>query len=141
MNTLFDTTAMRAAKAALTGLSRRQEAISANVANIDTPGYTRRAVSFEGALEAEVMRSQGAAAPGELVRTDAAHLAHRGGSQLGGAGASGDVTRDVVSARNDGNTVSVDEEMLLLVETQLRYQALTQSVGRRLSTLRSVIRG
>lgn len=141
MNTLFDTTAMRAAKAALTGLSRRQEAISANVANIDTPGYTRRAVSFEGALEAEVMRAQGEAAPGELVRTDPAHVAHRGGAHLGGADGAGDATRDVVATRNDGNTVSIDEEMLLLVETQLRYQALTQSVGRRLSTLRSVIRG
>src|SRR5690606_42153366 len=117
-------------------------AISANVANIDTPGYARRAVTFEGALEAEVRRAGGAATPGELVRTTGAHLVHRGGSQLSGmTGASGDVTRDVVSTRNDGNTVSVDEEMLLMVETQLRYQALTQSVGRRLSTLRSVIRG
>jgi flagellar basal body rod protein FlgB len=31
--------------------------------------------------------------------------------------------------------------MTLMVETQLRYQALTQSLGRRIGTLRTVIRG
>ena len=49
--------------------------------------------------------------------------------------------RDVISSRNDANSVSVDEEMSLMAETQLRYQALTQTVGTRMSTLRSVIRG
>ncbi len=53
----------------------------------------------------------------------------------------GQEPRDLVASRNDGNTVSIDEEMALLAETQLRYQALTQGIGRRLSTLRTVIRG
>jgi flagellar basal body rod protein FlgB len=35
----------------------------------------------------------------------------------------------------------VDEEMSLMAETQLRYQALAQTVGTRMGTLRSVIRG
>jgi len=47
----------------------------------------------------------------------------------------------VVSERNDANSVNIDEEMTLLAETQIRYQALTQSISTRLSTLRSVIRG
>ncbi len=49
--------------------------------------------------------------------------------------------RDVVASRNDDNRVSVDEEMSLLADTQLRYQALTQSISGRLGTLRSIIRG
>jgi flagellar basal-body rod protein FlgB len=49
--------------------------------------------------------------------------------------------RDVIASRNDSNAVSIDEEMALLAETQIRYQALTQTLGTRLGTLRNVIRG
>ncbi len=137
LTSLFDTAAMQAARTALTGLSRRQEAISGNVANIDTPGYQRRAVNFEAALSSELDAS-GAAAAKQLRTSDARHLTR----PAAGAGASGSgEVRDVVSSRNDSNNVSIDEEMTLMVETQIRYQALTQSVGRRIGTLRTVIRG
>ena len=131
---VMDGPAMRAARTALTGLSRRQEAISANVANIDTPGYQRKAVSFEEALSSNLGREAGPA----LARTDTRHLA-AGGAGL--ATQAGGAPRDVVSSRNDTNTVSIDEEMTLMAETQIRYQALTQTVGRRLTTLRTAIRG
>ena len=49
--------------------------------------------------------------------------------------------RSLVASRNDGNAVDIDEEMALLAETQIRFQALSQGIGRRLSTLRTVIRG
>ncbi|GMU41541.1 MAG: hypothetical protein AMXMBFR23_24070 [Chloroflexota bacterium] len=121
------------ARQALDGLSRRQDAIASNVANIDTPGYQRREVTFEDAL---MQRLGTGTTP--LRVTDARHIA----APSGGSPSDGAVReRDVVSSRNDANTVSIDEEMLLLAETQLRYQALTQGVGRRLSTLRTVIRG
>jgi len=136
LTSIFDSSAMQAARSALTGLSRRQEAISGNVANIDTPGYHRRSVNFESALQSELDVSRGAAT--QLRTSDARHLTRSGGApgDLGAVEA-----RDVVSTRNDSNNVSVDEEMTLMVETQIRYQALTQSVGRRIGTLRTVIRG
>ena len=134
LTSIFDSSALRAARTALTGLSRRQEAISANVANIDTPGYQRRAVSFESSLAAELSGASDA----RLRTTDPRHLDRPSGIP----GDKGVVeARDVVSARNDGNNVNIDEEMTLMVETQIRYQALTQSVGRRIGTLRTVIRG
>ena len=133
---LLDGDAMRAARLALTGLSRRHEAISGNIANIDTPGYQRREVSFENALEASLNRSSDRVA---LARTDPRHFASGGR----GVGANPNVVtpRSVIAERNDGNTVSIDEEMALLAETQIRFQALTQTIGRRLATLRTVIRG
>jgi len=134
LNSLFDTISMQAARAALNGLSRRQEAISGNVANIDTVGYQRRSVNFEDALSAQLLGSTG-----EMRTSDARHLTH--GGTGGNTQASAIETRDVVSTRNDANNVSIDEEMSLMVETQLRYQALTQTLGRRIGTLRSVIRG
>ncbi len=127
--------AFETARAALSGLARRQEAIASNLANIDTAGYARKAVDFEAALRTQL-------APGgdrgdtALLRTDARHLGRPPALSVGSESG-----RDVVSSRNDANSVSVDEEMSLMAETQLRYQALAQTVGTRMSTLRSVIRG
>lgn len=122
------------ARTALSGLSRRQSAISANVANIDTPGYRRRAVDFEGALKEQL-----AIAPARLATTSDSHFT-KALSRDVGQGASAPA-RDVISERNDANDVSIDEEMMLLVDTQLRFQALSQATGTRLATLRTVIRG
>src|SRR4029077_3213402 len=115
--------ALRAARTALDGLARRHEAISANIANIDTPGYQRKAVDFEQSLATAIGRDDEHLV--SLARTDPRHLAP--GAASGGA-PSGGMSRDAVSERNDANTVSIDEEMTSLAETQIRYQALTQSI-------------
>lgn len=122
------------ARTALTGLSRRQSAISANVANVDTPGYRRRAVDFEGSLKERLALS-----PAQMQATDSRHFTKTTTENVGQGSTS--PARDVISERNDGNDVSIDEEMLLLVDTQLRYQALSQATGKRIATLRTVIRG
>ena len=133
LNSLFDTASMRAARSALSGLSRRQEAISSNVANVDTVGFKRRSVNFEDALESRLRSTSGV-----LQTSDSRHISRPGAP---GGTQSSIETRDVISSRNDANNVSIDEEMMLMVETQLRYQALTQTLGRRIGTLRTVIRG
>jgi flagellar basal-body rod protein FlgB len=135
LGSILDQGALRAARTALTGLSRRHEAISANIANIDTPGYQRKAVDFEGALAASLQRAGGRA---PLARTDARHLTPGGDAAVAPGTAR---PRDIVASRSDANSVSIDEEMSALAETQLRYQALTQTVGRRLGVLRTAIRG
>lgn len=141
LNRLFDAAALRTAHSALTGLSRRQEAIASNIANVDTPNYARKEVSFEDSLRAQISGEAGASRDVALGRTNARHLDLDGGDGGHGLGGSSTLPRDVVSARNDKNSVGVDEEMTLLVDTQLRFQALSQSLGTRLSTLRTVIRG
>jgi flagellar basal-body rod protein FlgB len=135
MRSILESAPLAAARAALDGLTRRQEAIASNVANVDTVGYKRKSVTFESAL-----RDQIATARGEhpLQTTHAAHVpsASMAGRDMGGV-----EHRDVVASRNDDNRVSIDEEMSLLADTQLRYQALTQSINGRLGTLRNIIRG
>lgn len=139
---ILDSGAMQAARAALDGLSRRQEATSANVANIDTVGYQRRAVEFEDQLARAVGWPGPELSEARLTRTHASHMERAGGAAISGEMPNPErAVRDVVSSRNDRNEVNIDEEMVLLAETQVRFQALSQSVGKRLSTLRSVIRG
>lgn len=135
LRSIFDTTPFQAARTALDGLTRRQEAIASNVANVDTVGYKRKSVSFERALRDELEAARGTKA---LSTTDPRHIAN---GATGGKDPNGTENRDIVASRNDDNRVSVDEEMALLADTQLRYQALTQSTSSRLGTLRNIIRG
>lgn len=132
---LFNGLTMRATRAALTGLAQRHDAISSNIANIDTVGYRRREVTFEGALRDSIAREQGRTS----LRTT--HPGHVSSGSNGARPLSAVDTRDVIAQRNDSNAVSIDEEMAQLAETQIRYQALTLTLSRRLGTLRSVIRG
>ena len=117
------------------GRAQRHEAISSNVANVGTGGSGRRAGTCEGARRDSIASEQGRTA---LRTTNPRHISSAGS---GARSLSAVDTRDVIAQRNDGNAVSIDEEMALLAETQLRYQALTQTLSRRLSTLRSAIRG
>ncbi|MFN8638388.1 MAG: flagellar basal body rod protein FlgB [Dehalococcoidia bacterium] len=135
VRSFLESAPLAAARAALDGLTRRQEAISSNVANVDTVGYRRKSVTFERAL-----RDQIAASHGEhpLATTNASHIPS---ASMAGRDLNGIENRDVVASRNDDNRVSIDEEMSLLADTQLRYQALTQSINGRLGTLRNIIRG
>lgn len=122
------------ARQALNGLSRRQGVIAQNVANIDTPDYRRKEVTFEDALKVQLGTGSG-----PLAVTDPRHFA--AAMKPATPGSTAAPVRDVVAERNDENDVNIDEEMMLLVDTQLRYQALAQTTGRRIATLRSVIRG
>jgi flagellar basal-body rod protein FlgB len=62
---------------ALDGLSRRHKAIASNLANVDTPNYRRRDVSFEGALQHAIMQTKGQTlGNGRAVSNDEPVIAH-----------------------------------------------------------------
>jgi flagellar basal-body rod protein FlgB len=117
----------------LQGLSKRQEATSNNIANIDTPGYRRQEVPFEAELQ-----SQLGGGSGQMTTTDPRHISS--GSKLRGQ-LGIDATHLLTSSRLDQNTVDIEQEMITLSETQMRYQAATSALNIKLSTLKEVIRG
>ncbi len=121
--------ALRAARLALDGLSTRQQVISRNLANVDTPGYRARQVKFEDALK-QVF--QGGKSLG-LEQSHTAHLAsptQRAGVQV--------TQRPGGSLRADLNSVDIDVELLEMSETGIQYQALTQSVSKKLQLLKLI---
>jgi flagellar basal-body rod protein FlgB len=130
---IFGDRGVETASAWLRGLSRRQEAISNNIANIDTPGYTRQEAPFES----ELRRALGTG-PSQLATTDPRHIRAGTGAhdQLGVQ-----ATQLLNSARRDGNDVDVDQEMVLLAETQMRYQAAASALSTKISILREILRG
>jgi len=121
-----------ALKRALDGLALRQQVISRNIANVDTPGYKASTVSFEQQLQ-HALRDDGRGLT--PTRTSPGHLAAPAPEP-----ASPRVTqRTNLTMRRDGNNVDIEREMIDLVETTLRYSATTRILNRKLALLRFVI--
>jgi flagellar basal-body rod protein FlgB len=114
------------------GLSNRQQAISDNIANIDTPGYQRKEVPFE----TELRRALGQGSS-QLAATDPRHFV--AGTSRGSTNGT-QAAQMLTSARRDTNNVDIDQEMVSLAETQMRYQAAATSLNKKLDTLRNILR-
>ena len=113
---LFDITHV-ALERALSGASLRQQTLTENLANANTPGYQRKDVDFHGTLQRALLGGT----PG-LERTGFA-------AQETGEGA----------VRADGSTVDVDREATELAENGLEYQALSTVVAARAAILRTAM--
>ena len=117
---LFDVT-FQTLDLALGAAGKRQEVLANNLANVNTPGYKRLDVDFDGILAKAV---------------DAARIGDR--SALDALRPT--VTQDhSVAVRADGNSVDVDQEMAFLAENNIRYNALVQLTQKKLDTLKYVI--
>jgi flagellar basal-body rod protein FlgB len=100
----------------------RHKVIADNLANVETPGFTRSDVSFEAQLKSALASGN----PDDAVKSL--------------EGLEPDVQPDVTSpSRPDGNNVSVDKEMAAMTENNLEYEALVQLMDLKFSMLRSAI--
>jgi flagellar basal-body rod protein FlgB len=99
---VFDSVTINALSSALDGLALRQQTIAQNIANVNTPNYHAKVVSFENALAQSV-----AAGNGNVAATTSTSEA---------------------PAQQNGNNVSLDSETLNNTETVLRYQFAARAV-------------
>lgn len=135
MNTSSDLTLTLLTKG-LDALSKRQTVIANNIANIETPGFKASDVSFEQSLSRAMTPSSGVV----MQTTDPNHLSADGQRAQDIADLSHTVNqRNNTSMRKDGNNVDIENEMLLLAETGLRYQAMTSLASKKLAVMRMVI--
>ena len=88
----------------------RHDVLASNLANIDTPGYHTRDLDFRRALQ---QAEPSAAAPTHKVRG--------------------------LTARPDGNNVSLERETLLLAQNQLLFSASVQVMKSEFRQLSSAI--
>jgi len=115
----------------------RQDLISANIANVDTPYYRARDISFEKVLAAEkarIYKRESAAL--EMAKTDAMHM--RGAKEESGYRAE-IFFRDGHMARNDANTVDLDVETTEMAKNMTMYNALVAALKKNGAIFRSVI--
>lgn len=129
-DSLFADNATRAAKLALDGLSLRQQAISRNLANIDTPGYQAQTVNFEETLK-HTLENDGSLS---MEVTNAAHLAASSDTP----GSFSLSMRPGGSFRADQNNVDVDVEMSDMSEAGIQYQAVSQAISQKLLLLKTL---
>ena len=119
----------------LRAASTRQEVIVNNIANVDTPYFKRSEVSFE-----TLLKQQMSGASNELtgIRTDERHFV------IGPTNNIPDlkITKDeTTSMNNNQNNVDVDQEMALLAENQLRYNAYVTQINHQISMKKAAIGG
>lgn len=109
--------ALDAIEYALRALEQRAEVTSQNVSNSEVPGYKATRLDFEEQLRYAIER-------GTMDRTGAPSLAR--------ANTPADAT---------GNTVSVEDEMVEMLKTNLMQGAMVEAFNFKTGLMRSVIRG
>jgi flagellar basal-body rod protein FlgB len=129
MSGLFSDNAITASAMALSGLTARQQAISNNLANIDTPGYRAQTVDFESTVK-RALNSSGSL---KLAATNPSHLDSSSSKAMFTTTA-----RPGGTARADENNVDIDTELLQMSETGIQYQAVSQSISKKLELLKTI---
>jgi len=124
-------------KDALDYRAARQDMISSNIANADTPFYRPRDIRFEDALSAKKAELLSQEKPKlELATTNASHI------PLQNEKSSYKATtffRDGHMARNDGNSVDLDVETTDMSKNSVMFNALIQANKKDSMIFKSVI--
>lgn len=107
----------------------RENLISANLANVDTPGYKRRDLDFQTALKTELARGNHDSLDERIGRLDDSKLNPMSYTDLAG-----------YSYRLDGNNVDIDTENVELASEQLRYQGIAAGINQEFSRMRAVLK-
>jgi len=111
---MLDSVTSLALTSALDGLALRQRTIANNIANINTPNYHAKVVSFEN----------------ELAR-----------SVADGSGVSAATTaRSLEPTLLNGNNVDLDAETLANIDALLRYQFAAKAVEGPVSSIRAAMK-
>lgn len=126
---LFDHT-MNILERSLDYSALKNNVISNNIANVDTPNYKAKKVEFKSVLN-EALTNQL-----ETKRTHPKHIPfnnQRTPFQI--------VSNHQTMYNHNGNNVDIDKEMSELAKNQIYYRGLVDRINGKFSTLQTVIRG
>lgn len=131
--------------------ANRQEVISSNIANADTPNFKARDFDFSAALKeasgaasssvsdrASMPAAEGGLSTVSLARTHAGH------QRLGGVGGGGGPDLKYVAPEQpsmDGNTVDLNRERAQFSQNAVGYEASLRFINGKMRTTLSAIRG
>ena len=111
---------------------QRQNVVSSNMANVKTPGYKARSLSFEDELQAAL----GLDAKGKMSRTDQKHM-----PAVFDPNGFGPEWEKAFKPRiiHGEDRVDLDKEMATMAKANLHYSALTSVIRSRFEGLRNII--
>jgi flagellar basal-body rod protein FlgB len=128
---LFGSSNIKAIERGLEGAQLRQKAISNNIANVDTPNYKAKQVSFKHTLSDAMNDSKLKA-----NRTNTQHV------EFSTTKKSAVVeTNRATMYNHNQNNVDIDLEMAELAKNQIYYNALIDRINGSFNSLQTVIKG
>jgi len=107
----------------------RNEAISNNIANVDTPGYKRQDVAFESELKRALGYNRYVTMDDKVAAASSRRLEGKPYTDYAN-----------YSYRLDGNNVDIENENVYLAENQLKYQGLLAGIRQEFANLKAVIK-
>jgi flagellar basal-body rod protein FlgB len=113
---VLDDVAITTLRAAMTGLAARQKVTANNIANVETPGFTASQVDFESSLAQAVSDGN----PADFAVSQSA-------------------TTD--AAGQDGNNVSLENEVTTATKTTLQEQLISNALTSNFGLLSTVLKG
>lgn len=114
---------------ALDAAATRNEIISNNIANVNTPDYKRKDIRFEAELKHAFAHSDEKTVDARVRQLELGALEP-------------EVYTDYadLSYRYDGNNVDIDTENAILAKNQIKYNGLQASVNKEFSNLKMVMK-
>lgn len=108
---------------------KRENVLSNNIANVNTPGYKRRDLNFESTLKEELGRCKHESLDEKIRETDVSRLEPS-------------VYTDLTnySYRLDGSNVDIDSEEVEFASEQIRYQGITAALNNEFNRMKSVLK-
>ncbi|WAM36769.1 flagellar basal body rod protein FlgB [Caldicellulosiruptor acetigenus] len=119
-------------KKALDWAWKRNEIISNNIANADTPGYKAKDLNFEAFLQKSLNQEENL----ELVTTDERHIKESSSSQDNSI----EVLDSSLQMRLDQNTVDIEQEMGKLLQNSLYFDGVSLQLSREINKWKTVIK-
>lgn len=110
--------------------TNKSQVISQNIANVDTPNYKAKGVSFKEVFDGVKKNKV------EAYKTNVKHFDFNDSS-----GRLGVFDRANFRYRHDGNGVDMEKEQADLATNQIYYNALVDRLNGKFSTLQNVIKG
>lgn len=112
----------------------RNETISNNIANVNTPGFKKSYVRFEELMSDAIDKFQISG-----IKKDEKFLPV--GKDTKATVSPEIVQEDFTSMRRDGNNVNIDVEMAELAKNSIKYNALIAQMSKEFSKIKMVISG
>lgn len=111
---------------------QRQNLVSSNLANVNTPGYKEKHLEFEEDLQ----KAMGLDAKGKMTRTSKMHIP----TTFDANKFDGDVLSNFEPRVIHGeNPVDMDKEMVTMAKNTLYYNALSQIIGKNFQGMNKII--
>jgi flagellar basal-body rod protein FlgB len=116
-------------------LNARQNLLSQNVANADTPGYTSRDLKKMD-FEQLMRKAAGSELQSGMRTTNARHISL---SPKGGPQSFTDYNAPDIESNPSGNTVSLESQMIKVADTQVQYQAAANLYSKAMGMMRTAL--